>query len=196
MPLRVGITGGIGSGKTYVCQLLRHLGYPVFHADEEAKAITESNNLVVEAIKKQFGENIYTQGKLNRKEVATRVFSNPQELAKLNAIVHPAVAQSFELWCSKHSDVRLVFKEAAILFETGLYKELDKNILVTAPLDIRVQRVMERDKVTRDEVTARMANQMNDEDKARLANYTIVNDNQNLVLPQVLKIVRELTVLV
>lgn len=196
MPLRVGITGGIGSGKTYVCQLLTHLGYPVYYADEEAKAITESNNLVVEAIKKLFGENIYAQGKLNRKEVAIRVFSNPQELAKLNAIVHPAVAESFERWCSKHSDARLVFKEAAILFETGLYKELDKNILVTAPLDIRIQRVMERDKVTRDEVAARMANQMNDEEKAQLADYTIVNDNQNLVLPQVLKIVRELTVLV
>lgn len=192
MPLRVGITGGIGSGKTYVCQLLRHLGYPVFHADDEAKAITESNKLVVEAIKKQFGENIYTQGKLNRKEVATIVFSSPQELAKLNAIVHPAVAESFERWCSMHSDIPLVFKEAAILFETGLYKELDKNILVTAPLDIRIQRVMERDKVSRDEVAARMANQMSDEEKVRLADYTIVNDNQNLILPQVLKIIRKL----
>lgn len=196
MSLRVGITGGIGSGKTYVCQLIRHLGYPVFHADEEARAITESNNLVVEAIKKHFGKNIYIHGKLNRQEVARIVFSDPQQLAKLNAIVHPAVAEYFESWCSKHSNSPLVFKEAAILFETGLYKELDKNILVTAPLDIRIQRVMERDKVTPDEVVARIANQMNDEEKVRLADFTILNDNQNLVLPQVLKILRQLTELV
>jgi len=193
MSIRVGVTGGIGSGKTLVCKVLETLGYPVFYSDIVAKTITDTDPLVITQVKKIFGDGIYYNGMLNRKKVAELVFTNNDLLAGLNSIVHPAVARAFEQWCLQNSSSQLVFKEAAILFETGVYLELHKTILITAPEDIRIKRVIERDGCTESEVRARMANQMTDEEKKRLADFTIDNSSNQLLLPQIINIVQILT---
>ena len=193
MSIRVGVTGGIGSGKTLVCKVLETLGYPVFYSDIVAKTITDTDPLVIAQVKKLFGDGIYYNGMLNRKKVAELVFTNNDLLAGLNSIVHPAVARAFEQWCLQNSSSQLVFKEAAILFETGVYLELHKTILITAPEDIRIKRVIERDGCTESEVRARMANQMTDEEKKRLADFTIDNSSNQLLLPQIINIVQILT---
>ena len=193
MSIRVGVTGGIGSGKTLVCKVIETLGYPVFYSDIVAKTITDTDPLVITQVKKIFGDGIYYNGMLNRKKVAKLVFTNNDLLAGLNSIVHPAVARAFEQWCLQNSSSQLVFKEAAILFETGAYLELHKTILITAPEDIRIKRVIERDGCTESEVRARMANQMTDEEKKRLADFTIDNSSNQLLLPQIINIVQILT---
>ncbi len=193
MSIRVGVTGGIGSGKTLVCKVIETLGYPVFYSDIVAKTITDTDPLVITQVKKIFGDGIYYNGMLNRKKVAKLVFTNNDLLAGLNSIVHPAVARAFEQWCLQNSSSQLVFKEAAILFETGVYLELHKTILITAPEDIRIKRVIERDGCTESEVRARMANQMTDEEKKRLADFTIDNSSNQLLLPQIINIVQILT---
>ena len=190
MSIRVGVTGGIGSGKTLVCKVIETLGYPVFYSDIVAKTITDTDPLVITQVKKIFGDGIYYNGMLNRKKVAKLVFTNNDLLAGLNSIVHPAVARAFEQWCLQNSSSQLVFKEAAILFETGVYLELHKTILITAPEDIRIKRVIERDGCTESEVRARMANQMTDEEKKRLADFTIDNSSNQLILPQIINIVQ------
>jgi len=193
MSIRVGVTGGIGSGKTLVCKVLETLGYPVFYSDIVAKTITDTHPLVIAQVKKLFGDSIYYNGMLNRKKVAELVFTNNDLLADLNGIVHPAVARAFEQWCLQNANSHLVFKEAAILFETGAYLELHKTILITAPEDIRIKRVIERDGVTESEVRARMANQTTNEEKKRLADFTIDNSSNQLLLPQIINIVQILT---
>lgn len=193
MSIRVGVTGGIGSGKTLVCKVLETLGYPVFYSDIVAKTITDTVPLVIAQVKKLFGDGIYYNGMLNRKKVAELVFTNNDLLAGLNSIVHPAVARAFEQWCLQNTNSQLVFKEAAILFETGAYLELHKTILITAPEDIRIKRVIERDGVTESEVRARMASQMPDEEKKRLADFIIDNSSNQLLLPQIINIVQILT---
>lgn len=193
MSIRVGVTGGIGSGKTLVCKVLETLGYPVFYSDIVAKTITDTDPLVIAQVKKLFGDGIYYNGMLNRKKVAELVFTNNDLLVGLNSIVHPAVARAFEQWCLQNTNSQLVFKEAAILFETGAYLELHKTILITAPEDIRIKRVIERDGVTESEVRARMASQMPDEEKKRLADFIIDNSSNQLLLPQIINIVQILT---
>jgi dephospho-CoA kinase len=193
MSLRIGVTGGIGSGKSLVCRVIETLGYPVFYSDHIARTITDTDPQVKEQVMELFGSNIYTYGKLNRKEVAEMVFADNELLAKLNSIIHPAVARSFEQWCMQNSNSELVFKEAAILFETGIYHELHKTILVTAPEELRIKRVIERDGVSELEVRARMAKQMPEEEKKRLADYIIDNSSNQLILPQILSIVQTLS---
>ncbi|HOK61510.1 MAG: dephospho-CoA kinase [Tenuifilum sp.] len=193
MLLRVGVTGGIGSGKTLVCKILEVLGYPVFYSDLVAKSITDTDPEVMEKVKGLFGNNIYPNGKLNRKKVAELVFANDTLLKELNSIIHPAVARSFEQWCLQNAKSGLVFKESAILFETGIFRELHKTILVTAPEELRIKRVVERDGVTELEVRARMAKQMPEEQKKKLADFIVDNSSNQLVLPQVLGIVQILT---
>ncbi|HDP76251.1 MAG TPA: dephospho-CoA kinase [Bacteroidales bacterium] len=193
MSLRIGVTGGIGSGKSFVCRVIEVLGYPVFYSDYIAHTITDTDPQVKGQVMELFGSNIYTYGKLNRKEVAEMVFADNELLIKLNSIIHPAVARSFEQWCMQNSNSELVFKEAAILFETGIYHELHKTILVTAPEELRIKRVMERDGVSELEVRARMAKQMPEEEKKRLADFIIVNSSNQLILPQILSIVQTLS---
>jgi len=188
----VGITGGIGSGKTTVCEILRVFKIPVYYADIRAKELYEEDEKVKEAVIRLFGESIYTNEGLNRQEVAARVFSNKELLQKLNKIVHPAVERDFFLWCEKYKNEDFVVKEAAVLFENGGYKKLDMNILVTAPEDIRIKRVVKRDGVSADQVLARIRNQWNDEKKIPLADFVIKCDEENLVLPQLLHVVKEI----
>ncbi len=191
MKLRIGITGGIGSGKTTVSRVFEALGFPVYYADLEAKKIIETDAQVINKISNLFGSDIYLSGKLDRKRLASLVFNDNDLLNKINGIVHPAVAIHFENWVSKSTSA-IVFKEAAILFESGAYKQVDKTILVTAPLDLRVKRVTERDGVLAEDVKKRIANQMSENELLKLTNFTVVNDGNTLVLPQLLSIIENL----
>ena len=190
---KVGITGGIGSGKTTVCKVFEVLGIPVFYADTVAKEIMCKDLLLVEGIKSTFGkESYFDDGKLNNKHIAGIVFNNEEELAKLNALVHPAVFRAFDAWEETiPANTPYTLKEAALLFESGSYKMCDTTILVTAPLEIKMKRVMLRDSVTAEQVKARMDKQLSDEEKSKMANHFIINDEQESIIAQVLALHQE-----
>ncbi|MCX2583729.1 dephospho-CoA kinase [Pedobacter sp. MR22-3] len=185
---KVGITGGIGSGKTTICKVFEVLGIPVFYADTVAKEIMVTDQLLIAGIKSAFGEESYTaEGKLNNKHLAAIVFSHETELARLNALVHPAVFRAFDDW-EKQIDERVPYtmKEAALLFESGSYKMCDTSVLVTAPLSLKLARVMQRDQVSAEQVKARMDKQFTDEQKAKLSSHFMVNDEEHSIIEQVL----------
>lgn len=186
-PLSVGITGGIGSGKTLVTKLFSLLKVPIYSADERAKTIMNTD--LIEPITSAFGAESYIEGTLNRAYIASKVFSNKTELAKLNTIVHPAIALDFTNWVNEHSNAQYVIKEAALVVENGAYKELDKLIVVTSPQKLRVERIKSRDSFrSEDEILSIISNQSSDEEKIKLADYIISNNEENLLIPQVLKI--------
>jgi dephospho-CoA kinase len=185
--LKIGITGNIGSGKTTVSKIFEVLGIPVFYADDEAKKVMVDDAILVNELKQTFGsESYFEDGTLNRKHIAGIVFNNEAELKKLNAIVHPAVFRAFNDWVPRFKNAPYVLKEAALLFESSSYKMCDRSIMVTAPLELRIARVMLRDGLSRDEVLNREARQFSEEKKLQLADYAIKNDNTELVIPQVL----------
>lgn len=187
--LKIGITGNIGSGKTTVSLLFEILGIPVFYSDTEAKKVMVTDAKLISAIKEHFGEEAYfADGSLNRKLIAGVVFNNEAELKKLNALVHPAVFRAFDQWVLQYPNAPYVLKEAAVLFESGSYKDCDYTIIVTAPTQMRIARVMQRDNITEAEAQSREAKQMPQDQKQQLASYTITNDNTKLVIPQVLAI--------
>jgi dephospho-CoA kinase len=185
--LKVGLTGGIGSGKSTVAEIFAQLKIPIYLSDDRAKDLMVNNSSVKSAVISLFGKESYVDGELNRTFIASKVFSDQKELEKLNAIVHPALKTDFENWCKNQTSIYVV-KEAAILFESGANKGLDKVILVEAPKEMRIKRVMERDKVARNLVLARMDKQWSDKRKSELSDYIIQNDGLHLVLEQVLKI--------
>lgn len=187
---KVGITGGIGSGKTTACKVFEVLGIPVFYADTVAKEIMIQDELLINGVKETFGKDSYfDDGTLNNRHIAAIVFNNQNELAKLNALVHPAVFRAFDSWeAAVNPDVPYTLKEAALLFESGSYKMCDTTILVTAPIDTRIQRVMLRDGVSAEQVKARMDKQFSDEDKAKLADYFIYNNETQSIIQQVLSL--------
>ena len=172
----IGLTGGIGSGKTTIARHFISWGVPVYFADDEAKKILYLPETVGE-IRDAFGEAAFTDSIPDRQKIASIVFSDPAKLEVLNRIIHPKVKHHFLDWTASHSDKPFVIKEAAILFESGSYKECDAIILVTAPMEARISRVMQRDRVTRDKVLERMENQWDDELKLALSNYIIENDD-------------------
>jgi len=187
--LKVGITGNIGGGKTTVSKIFGLLGVPVFYADDAAKKVMTDDEILVSGLKKAFGEEAYFgEGSLNRKHIAGIVFNDEQELAKLNALVHPAVFRAFDNWAAQVSNAPYLVKEAALLFESDSYKMCDKTIMVTAPLELRISRVTQRDGFSRDEILAREAKQFTEEKKIALANFIVKNDDTELVIPQVLKL--------
>lgn len=184
--ITIGVTGGIGSGKSIICRIISTMGYPVFYADNEAKSILVENEEVRTEIFRLFGEKAYQGKLLNREFIASKIFDNKDLRTRMNAIVHPRVGEAFKKWMSEQeSDI--VFDEAAILFETGSYKNFNHTILVTAPEELRITRVMSRDKVSRDKVLSRMATQWPEEKKISMADFIIKNDDKSLVIPQVLK---------
>jgi dephospho-CoA kinase len=188
MTLKSGITGGIGSGKSTVAKIFALLGVPVYYADDAARAILHEDHEVLESIRKLFGDEVLVDGKPDRKRIAAQVFNDKEKLGKLNAIVHPAVRRHFEGWLTAHNDAPYILKEAAILFESGTYKELDKIITVVSPEEARIARVMKRDNVTAEEVRSRIANQMSDEEKIKLSHFIIHNNDSELIIPQVLDV--------
>lgn len=187
MPLKVGITGGIGSGKTTVINIFKTLGIPVFDADTAAKKAMHENADVKNKIIALFGENAYVNNELDRKYVAGIVFNDALKLDQLNAIVHPVTIAMAEEWMQQQTSP-YVLKEAAILFESGAAAGLDFVIGVFAPQHIRIQRVMQRDNVTREEVLKRMAKQIDEHMKMKLCDFVITNDEQQMLIPQVLQV--------
>jgi dephospho-CoA kinase len=185
--LKIGLTGNIGSGKTTVAKVFELLGIPVFYADDEAKKVMVTDTILINALKQAFGpESYFDDGSLNRKHIAGIVFNNEAELKKLNALVHPATFRAFDNWILNIKDAPYVIKEAALLFESDSYKMCDRSLLVSAPLENRITRVMQRDHITRAEVESREARQFTEEKKKQLANDVIINDDRQLVIPQVL----------
>ncbi|WP_345951072.1 MULTISPECIES: dephospho-CoA kinase [unclassified Mucilaginibacter] len=185
--LKIGITGNIGSGKTTVSQVFELLGIPVFYADYHAKNVMVTDAELISGIMQAFGTEAYfADGQLNRKYISGIVFNNEDELQKLNALVHPAVFRAFDAWALQHIHSPYVLKEAAVLFESGSYKDCNYTIIVTAPITMRIQRVMQRDGISQLEAESRNAKQMPQEKKEQLANFTIKNDNSELIIPQIL----------
>ena len=184
--LKIGITGGIGAGKSTVAGIFKVLGVPVFDADATAKNILNTDPILREQIAAAFGSETYKNGLLDRKYLATLVFNNPNQLAKLNALVHPATIEAADKWASRFTDKPYIIKEAALLFEAGTNEGLDYIIGVTAPVELRIKRVMARDQVSREEVLSRMQHQLDDTEKMKRCDFVIDNSDASLVIPQVL----------
>ena len=184
---KIGLTGGIGSGKTYVSKVFESLGIPVFNADIEAKKLMSSSSELIQSIKNEFGNDIFDDNILNTKKLASIVFSDNEKLRKLNSLVHPIVKQQFFEWQSKKKS-SYVLKEAAILFESDSHKGLDAIICVTAPINLRIDRVKLRDGYSYCEIKDRIVNQISQEKKESLSDFIIVNDGVKSLLPQILKI--------
>ena len=187
----IGLTGGIGSGKSTIAKYFESKGIPVYIADIEAKKIMDSD-LVIGKVVDAFGMDLLENDKINRAKLSAVVFNNPEKLAQLNAIIHPQVKIHFMDWVKKHENFPIVIKETAILFETGSYKDCDKIILVTAPKEVRIQRVMHRDNVTKEAVEARMANQWEDGKKIQLSDFIIQNIHQEEAMKAADKIISTL----
>ncbi|MFI5194577.1 MAG: dephospho-CoA kinase [Chitinophagales bacterium] len=185
--LKIGLTGGIGSGKTTVAQIFEVLGIPVYNADEAAKKLMNENPELKKGIISRFGAGAYPDGKLDRRYLAELVFSDPEKLSRLNEMVHPVTLHDADLWMRKQHSPYVV-KEAAIIFEANLRSFYDYVIGVTAPESLRIERVMKRDRSTREKVLLRIRQQMDEAEKMRLCDFVIVNDEQQGILPQVLKI--------
>lgn len=190
MPLEVGITGNIGSGKTLVSRIFSLLDIPLYNADTRAKWLMENDSMLVDQLKSFFGSAAYFKdGKLNRKYLAETVFNDKKKIDYLNSQVHPAVARDYKTWVANHSYAPYILKEAALLFESGSYRGLDAIITVYAPLEIRLIRTMERDKGrTEEQVKAIDKNQWDDQIKIEKADYIIYNDDSKMVIPQVVEL--------
>ncbi len=182
---KIGLTGGIGCGKSTVAAVFELLGIPVYYADDASKRLMNEDADLKSKIKNTFGENAYTHAELNRKFLAEQVFNHPEKLNLLNSFVHPATLKDAANWMNKQQ-APYVIKEAALIFESGAYKDLDFVIGVAAPLELRIKRAMERDHSTREDVMARICKQMDEDEKLRLCKYVIVNDEQQMILPQIL----------
>ena len=185
--IKIGLTGGIGSGKTTVANIFKQLGAPVYFSDDRAKDLMLNNQFLRESLISLHGDKVIIDGVLNRSYIASKVFSNPKELIKLNALVHPFVQKDFDVWSASQNSF-YVLKETAILFETGADKFLDKVVLVESPEDLKVSRVMLRDRMTKEEVLMRMSKQWSDNQKRTNADYIIYNDEKTPLINQILKL--------
>lgn len=183
----VGLTGGIGSGKTTIANYFKELGVPVYIADDEAKKIMDSE-VVINKVKSKFGNEVLTGEKIDREKLAQIVFSNPEKLKELNKIIHPEVKNHFIKWLNRHKDYNYVIKEAAILFESGSNKDCDFVITVVAPLESRIERILKRDNTSRQNILNRMKNQWNDDEKVSKSDFVIHNEDVNEALKKTYEI--------
>ena len=188
--LRIGITGGIGAGKSLIARVLEHMGYPVFYSDREAKALYDTHQVLKSELIALIGNELYDATGFKKDILIQAIFENPSLKEKIERLVHPKVRAAFEDWATRQS-AELVFNEAAILFETGAYLQFNANILVTAPIELRLQRVVSRDGLSIREIEKRINTQWSDERKIRLADFIIVNDGK-AILNQIETIVQEL----
>jgi dephospho-CoA kinase len=186
---KIGITGGIGSGKTTVCEIFKLLGVPVFHADAEAKYLQNNDLQIREKLTELFGQHIYSHdGMLDRKKLAEIIFSDSDALANVNSIIHPAVRQSFLKWADNHQDAPYILYEAAILLESGFASDFDRNILILTDEKVRIERVMRRDHTSEELVKLRINNQMPDDQKIKMVDFIIENNNEKLLFPQIIEL--------
>ena len=192
--LQIGITGGIGSGKSTVARIIAQMGYPIFDSDKEAKKIMVSDPQVIKQIKDVFGESAYNDKQLNRSFIAQKIFNDSNLKIAINNIVHPAVREHFKTWC-KNQTTSLVFNESAIMFETGAYTQFDYTILIRAQLDIRIQRVVARDNLTEDEVLKRIQSQWTDIERSKLASFIIDNNADSDLQAQTEQVIKKLLAL-
>jgi dephospho-CoA kinase len=189
-PFQIGITGGIGSGKSIVCKIFAVLGVPIYDADSRAKAVMTTDGILISAIQKEFGTLSYKDdGLLNREYLAKEVFGSEEKLKRLNSLVHPRVAADYSDWLSRQVSKPYVIKEAALLYESGSYKASDKVIVVRAPEAIRIARVQKRDPHRNEEaIRDIMHNQLPEEEKVKRADFVVTNDESTLLIPQVLSL--------
>lgn len=190
----IGVTGGIGSGKTTIVNYIHTKGYPVYIADEAGKKVMQQPKVIQQVNALFEGKVLLDDGSLDRSKIASLVFNDEQLLSALNQIVHPAVASDFEEFKKQNSQQPLVFKEAAILFESGSYKDCDATILITAPLNVRIDRVVKRDGISKEAVLQRMKNQLTDEEKQKLATFTVENMELNHAFKSVDEIIDKLLI--
>ena len=183
--LKIGITGGIGSGKSVVCELFRLHGIPVFDADTEAKKLNNTSPTIREKLTQLFGNDLYENNQLHRQKLASLIFSNTENLQKVNAIIHPEVATCFDKWANEQKNTPFVIIETAILFEAGFNKFVDKTIMVYASEKTRMERIEKRDNASVAQIKARMNSQLPEEEKIRLSNIVIINDNRESLIAQV-----------
>lgn len=188
---KIGLTGGIGVGKTYVSNIFEQMGIPIFNSDEQAKRCMVEDVNLIDDVKLAFGENMYLRGILQKEVLANIVFKNSNALTKLNALVHPIVKKKFEDWCNMQS-TSLVIKEAAILFESDSHLDLDAVICVSAPESLRIARLKKRDGCSDMDLKNRMKKQMNQVQKEELADFVIINDEETLLLPQIVNFLKEM----
>jgi dephospho-CoA kinase len=191
-PLQIGVTGGIGSGKSLVCKIFHQLGVPIYDADSHAKELMTTDGILITDIKKEFGDLSYhSDGSLNRVFLADHVFNDQKKLEALNKLVHPRVAMDYQRWVHQHKDLSYVIKEAALLYEAGSYMSLDKIVVVDAPVELRIERVLKRDPHrTVEQIKGIVEKQMPEGEKLKRADFIIVNDESQPVIPQVLKLHR------
>ncbi len=190
---RIGLTGGIGSGKSFIAQIIEHMGYPVYYSDARAKELTKSNPTIKMGLISLFGEEVFEGNQLNAELISSKIFHNDELRTKVNELIHPIVRADFEKWVlNQHS--ALVFNEAAILFETGSYRNFDATVLLCAPTELKIERVMKRENCSREAVLVRMNNQWSDDEKLKLADYSILNDDETPVLIQLEAVINELLV--
>lgn len=190
---RIGLTGGIGSGKSFIAQIIEHMGYPVYYSDARAKELTKSNPTIKMGLISLFGEEVFEGNQLNAELISSKIFHNDELRIKVNELIHPIVRADFENWALNQKS-KLVFNEAAILFETGSYRNFDATILVCAPTELKIERVMKREKCSRETVMERMNKQWSDEEKFKLSDFSILNDNEKPVLIQLETVINELLV--
>ena len=190
--MKIGITGGMGSGKSFVCSIIENLGYPMFYSDKEAKWLMENNASLITEIKKNVGNNAYTNNKINKEEIRKYIFNCKKNREKLNDIVHPAVYHHFENWAQQFTSNTLIFNESALLIETGSFKRFDKIILITAPEELKIKRLIQRENVSKEEIRLRMNSQLSDEVKKDHADYIIENNEKELLLPKIFTIIDQL----
>ncbi len=190
--LKIGLTGGIGSGKSLVADIFRILGIPVYNADERARQLLNTSTSIKTALSNRYGADIYNSNGIDREKLAAIIFQDHKELDFVNSVVHPVVKENFFSWANNQKEVPYVIEEAAILFESGAYKTMDYTIAVTAPKELRINRVVKRDRVKKEQVLSRIQHQLPEEESISRADFVMINDEKELIVPQVIAIDKKL----
>ena len=191
--IKLGVTGGIGSGKSVVCEVLRLHNIPVYDADLEAKNLNDTSPVIREKLIEAFGAELYKNDKLDRKKLAQLIFNDEKNLHRVNSIIHPELAKHFEKWTDGRMEHPIVAIDAAVLFEAGFQQFVDKTITVFSPVETRIERVVKRDNLTKEQILSRINSQMSDEEKIKLADFVIINDNKHSILEQVSTILKTIS---